>query len=341
MATYVTCKNRENRKVELAVCLINCKEQFECDNFNEVPRETILVAAKKLGLAPENQEFEPVINAEERMEGPAENEEMKSDAPQVQERSDDTDVRHEIIERPPAVPSSGKAQQLYQQALSLKVEIEVRWFELGKILQEIFEGQHYIDLGYTTWKDFCEVALGPLELKWRAIDYLRMTRKKCDEVGIGKETAGEIGWSRLKEIIPVVTKKNKDHWIDVARRKETTAQVLWGKVQVALGKKTEEEVKVLPKKMFFSLFKEQKEIVELALDVAGRVAASDKNGFLLADIICPEFLSAYPTGSDNLTMPKAKVLSRILIDLEAAFKVRFTGEVVDVETGEILVGTRE
>jgi hypothetical protein len=36
---------------------------------------------------------------------------------------------------------------------------------------------------------------------------------KCEEVGIEKEIAGQIGWAKLKEIVPVVTEKNKDHWI--------------------------------------------------------------------------------------------------------------------------------
>jgi hypothetical protein len=330
MATYVICENRQDRKVELAVCLVSCKVQFECNNFNEVPRDIILEAAKKLGLTTEaTNESEPVINVEEETEEPAE----------AQEKSDATDAKQEIIERSPAVPQDGKAQLLYQQVLSLKAEIEVRWFELGKILEEIFEGRHYIPLGYTTWKDFCEMALGPLELKYRAIDYLRMTRKKCDEVGIGREIAGEIGWSRLKEIVPVVTKKNKDHWIDVARRKETTVQVLNAKVRVARGKITEEESKVLPEKMFFSLFKEQKEIVELALEQAGKVVGSNKPGTLLSDVICPSFLAEYPAGVDVGSKPEMVV--KLLVRFEAAFKVKFTGEVVDVESGEILVEGRK
>lgn len=313
MATYVTCKNRQDRKVDLEVCLTTCKTQWECDNFNEVVNN-----AKK-----------------EQTPGPAKKEEVKPNPPQVQEEANDTDVRQEIISGPPMVPPAGKAQQLYQQVLSLKAEIEVRWFELGKILEEIFEGRHYIPLGYTSWRDFCETALGPLELKWRAIDYLRMTRKKCDEVGIGREIAGEIGWSRLKEIVPVVTRENKDRWIDVARKKETTVQLLNAKVRVARGKITEEESRVLPEKMFFSVFKEQKEIVELTLDQAGKVVGSDKKGSLLSDVICPSFLAEYPVGAEVGSRPE--VIVRLLVRFQAAFKIKFTGEVIDLESGEVLV----
>lgn len=306
MANYLICEKRKGKKISEEVCRKKCQDNGGCVAFQKLTAPRPAVQAEK-------KEVEPVERVQE---------------------SDDTDVKGGIIERPPMVPLDGKAQQLYQQVLSLKAEIEVRWFELGKILQEMFEGRHYIDLGYTIWKDFCEVALGPLGLGWRAIDYLRMTRKKCDEVGIGREIAGEIGWSRLKEIIPVVTRKNRDHWIDVARRKETTVRVLNAKVRVARGKITEEESKVIPEKMLFALFKEQKEIVELALDVASKVAASDKNGFLLADVICPSFLAEYPVGAEVGKRPE--MVARLLGRFEAAFKVKFAGEVTDLETGEIL-----
>jgi hypothetical protein len=336
MATYVICKNRQGRKVELAVCLTNCKEQLLCDNFNEVPRDIILEAAQKLGLvtAPPG-ESEPVIDiGEQSVTG----EEVDAEFPQVREELASANVPQEIIERQVEIPPIGRAQLLYQQVLSLKAEIEVRWFELGKVLEEIFEGRHYTALGYPNWKDFCETALGPLELKWRAIDYLRMTRKKCDEVGISREIAGEIGWSRLKEIVPIITRKNKDHWLDVARQKGTTVQALNAKVRVARGKITEEESRVLPEKMFFSLFKEQKEIVRLTLEIAGKVVGSDKDGSLLADVICPSFLSEYPVGAEVESRPE--VIVKLLGRFQEAFKVKFVGDVVDVETGEILAESK-
>lgn len=337
MANYVICEKRQSRKVPLGACLKKCESKFECDNFNRV-----FADAKKQGVVTDGlNESEVVINVEEEQTGETtEKEKVESNADQVQEESDDTDVKGEIIERPSTLPSNGKAQQLYQQALSLKVEIEVRWFELGKILKEIKESRHYIPLGYTTWKDFCEVALGPLDLKWRAVDYLITTTVKCEEVGIKKEVAGQIGWSKLKEIVPIVTKENKDHWIDVARKKETTVQTLNSDVRVAQGKITEEERKILPKKMTFYVFKEQEETVELTLDVAGKMVGSDKRGYLLSDIICVEFLSGHPIVSGDMTIPKIQVLHQILMNIEAGFKVRFMGEVIDEETGEILVGGR-
>jgi len=189
-----------------------------------------------------------------------------------------------------------RGRELYEKVMALKTEIETRWFELGRVLQEIFEGRHYVDLGYSTWRAFCETALGPLELKPRAIDYIRTTRQKCDEVGIGVEVAGQIGWSRLKELVPVVTEENKAHWLDVA--KGETVQSLNAKVAVARGLKTQEEANLQPNKKFFALFQGQQEIVELALEIASRLSASEKEGYLLADVICASFLAEYPPGTE-------------------------------------------
>jgi hypothetical protein len=251
---------------------------------------------------------------------------------------DDTDVEEKSTGGVPVVTSRNKAEELYKQVLSLKAEIEVRWFELGKILKEIKEGRHYIGLGCATWKDFCEMKLGLLELRWRAVDYLITTVLKCEEVGIEKEVAGQIGWSKLKEIAPVVTKKNRDHWIDVARRKETTVHVLWGKVQVALGKKTAEEVNAKAQyvKVTLILHLDQKKIWDLGMDVGHKVTGSDSDGHVVTGAMIPDFLATYAPGMEIPSKPE--VVLKTLASVEAAFKVKFVGEVIDGETGEILVG---
>jgi len=315
MDSFVVCPKRDSQKVNLKICLEVCKTQWNCTPFNE----------------------EMFLRKQEEAEKPAEM--VGPIIPEEEKKSNNTDVQKETPKRVPAVQARSKAQELYEQVLGLKFAIESRWFELGKVLKQIKEGRHYIDLGYTNWKDFCELGLGVLQLRWRAVDYLIEATKICDEFGIKKETAGQIGWSKLKEIKQVITKENKDHWIDLARKKETTVHSLWGKVQVALGKKTPKEVEVLTKKRVFHLFPEQEPIVDLAFEVARRVSNSDKEGYLLADIICPSFLAEHPVEGE--IRPKPEVIVKLLERFQAAFKIKFTGEVIDAETGEILVETKE
>ena len=56
--------------------------------------------------------------------------------------------------------------------------------------------------------------------------------------------------------------------------------------------------------------------------------------YLLADVICVEFLATYPSGSDDFQ--KAEIVSKSLSRLGEAIKVKFVGEVLDSETGEII-----
>ena len=309
MHSFVICPRRDSKKIDLEICLAGCDSQFKCDPFNRAVCQIRAKEAEKVIEEPE-----PALKPQETP-------------------PDDTDVEEKSTGGVPVVTSRNKAEELYKQVLSLKAEIEVRWFELGKILQEIFEGRHYIDLGYATWRDFCEVALGPLELRWRTADYLRTTVMKCKEVGIKKEIAGQIGWSKLKEIVPVVTEKNKEEWVKKAKKKGVTVQILNALVRVAQGKITEKEAEKLPSKLFFSLYEEQLENVERTLELAGRMTGSNSRGYQL-EMVCADFRGTYESPDGEFL--KGRIISDLLRRIEAVMKVKFKVEAVDVETGEII-----
>jgi hypothetical protein len=200
----------------------------------------------------------------------------------------------------------------------------------------MFEHKYYRDLGYETWKDFCIKALGPLELQPRAIDYLRTTHKKCDEAGIGKEIAGEIGWSKLKETIPVLTKENKDHWIDLARQEGMTVYSLRDEVQIDRGLMTREEAETKSKfvKVVLNFYPDQAKMWDLSMEVGFKVTASESKEHVVAGAMIPDFLATYAPGME--VPDKARIVANALTNIETTFKVKFMGDVVD-ETGEILV----
>lgn len=160
MGNYVICPDRDGKKVSLEVCVRKCELKDICEKYLEATTK-----AK-----------EPEVENLETPTAQAEDSDVKPE-----EASDPGKGQAKIL-NPPAVPTK-RAKELYDKVLSLKSQIEVKWFQLGKVLEEIFEGKHYISLGYHTWKHFCEEALKPLDLKWRAADYLRTTRLKCDEIG--------------------------------------------------------------------------------------------------------------------------------------------------------------
>lgn len=309
MSTYVVCPDRDGKKVALEVCLNGCELREVCEEFLEVPAE-VINSVRVEATPPEG----PIEAGQTPGMSP---EEVAKKYPEVMEATDG---------ETPVAPSN-RAEEALNHAFSIRNDIEVKFLEMGKVLDEIF-GNHYDREYKPDW-------LETLGIKKRTAIYLRNIYVKMTTLEVPEQECAQIGWTKLAQILPVVNKKNVDHWIKEAKKPGTTAQTLNAKVRVAQGKITEKEAATLPEKMIFSLFKEQEQIVELALDVAGKAAASDKKGYLLADIICPEFLSAYPPGWETLT--KGEVIAAILRRYESGFNVKFSGSVIEIETGEVLL----
>lgn len=299
MSTYVVCPDRDGKKVAVEVCVNGCKLREVCEEFLEVPVEVINSA--RTGLIPSSN---------------------------IVSESQD--------EKAPVVPS-GRAEEALKRALSIRTDIEAKFLEMGQVLNEIFENRYYLEYGpernkYKDWKMFCFEVLG---IKGRTATYLRDIYVKMTALEVPEQECAQIGWTKLAQILPIVNKKNVDHWIKEAKKPGATAQSLNAKVRVAQGKITEKEAEILPEKMIFSFFKEQREIVELALDIGLKLTGSKSRSSVLADSICPEFLSTYPSGWESLT--KGEVIAAILRRYESGFNVRFLGSVVEVETGEVLL----
>lgn len=75
--------------------------------------------------------------------------------------------------------------------------------------------------------------------------------------------------------------------------------------------------------------------MERGLELAGRRTNSDKPGNQL-EIMAIEFRATYE--SPDAEFSKKRILSGLLGRIAAIMKVTFTGEVIDEETGEILLG---
>ncbi len=217
-----------------------------------------------------------------------------------------------------------------KKALSIKNEIEGKFWEMGEVLSEIFNNQYYVDCGYRHWQSFCNELL---DIKWRTADYLRSIFTKFSAIGVAREEVIGIGWARLKELLPVVDKENAAQWLSVAKDKENSMAMINNKVKVALGKMTPEEAEKVPEVVAFRLYSEQKENVMRALELASRLTNSDSRPYQL-EMICVEFRSTYEADIESLS--KAKVVRDLLGKIEGIMKVEFKGEVIDIATGEII-----
>ncbi len=291
----VSCSRRGGAIVAFEVCLRTCETMTDCSDLAMVPTNELEEARKKL---------EPAL-------------------PELVELDD------EAIE--PAVgEEKNEAAEMLRRAVSIKTEIEGKFWEMGSILHVIFNKQFYVDYGFHDWKQFCNEVL---EMKWRTATYLRDIYVKFTGLDCTPEELVGIGWAKLKELLPIANKANVKYWLGEAKKKNVSIAVLNSKVRVALGKISPEEAAKLPMALTFRLYEEQSNNVERALELARRMTGSDSRGYQL-EMVCVEFRTTYEAAEDEMT--KKKTVNELIEKIQGLLKVDFVGKVVDGETGDVI-----
>jgi hypothetical protein len=305
MSSHVVCPRRGEKRVALEFCLSTCETKEECDELKEVSEAEIRAAKKRMTRM-------PILASEQ--EGVTIDGVMVF--PEVERKKDPEE-----------------AGNLIAKAMFIKDDIEGKFWELGEVLYVIFIKQYYVDAGYRDWRDFCDSVL---DIKWRTATYLKDIYAKLSPLDIDEADRKGIGWAKLKELLPVVNAENVSHWLSVAKEKKVSVLVLNNMVKYALGKITKEDAEKVPQVIAFRFYEEQVKNVERALEISRRLTGSDSRSYQL-EMICAEFRATYESVDE---IPKAKLVAGILDRVSSIMKVEFVGDIVDVETGEVLIQTK-
>ena len=306
MSGYVMCPKRGEKKVALEVCLSICETRKDCDEIKEVPEAELNAAIAKANKMPVPMSEECVV-IDGVVVSPCE--------PEVERKKDPEE-----------------ASQLIAKAMFIKDDIEGKFWELGEVLYIIFAKQYYVDAGYHDWREFCNDVL---DIKWRTATYLKDIYGKFSPLDVEEAERKGIGWSKLKELLPIVNAQNVSYWLGMAKEKKVSVQVLNSMVKFALGKISKEEADKVPQVIAFRLYQEQVENVERALEISRRLTGSDSRSYQL-EMICAEFRATYESDDGG---SKQKVVVGLLNKIGAIMKVNFVGEVTDAGTGVILIQT--
>ncbi len=354
MGCYVICPNRESRKVSLEVCLRACELKHECDEFKEVPRADMEAAAAKLGIPLRSlRELEPVVDVDaemkyERTEAPRRGDgnernlsftgcgkspETARDDAGIQAEGADvfckTAPNAEVMN--PGDIQAKKAMELYKKLLVLKEDIGAKFVEIGDVLNEFYDHKYYFDVGYTDWGQFCAEALD-FSAQW-ALEIRKIALKK-NQLKLSDRDVAAVGVKKMAQLLPVMTdRRSADHWMKEAKKPGVTTERLVAKVRHARGRITKDEAEKVPSKLIYSVWEEQLETIERAHELAKDVAQSDSRGVQL-EAIAGEFCATYEHESGDFN--KVRIVTGWLRRLESLMKVRVTGDVICVETGEII-----
>lgn len=270
------------------------KQKYLLDKYG-APEEGTDEAVKAAATDDEAQPMQAVGTAEESTvqpeDGTATKEAAKALAkaaskkkgkdPEVLSKDILSDAVHEIENLKEA-----KAKEL---VVSMREDIDFAQFKLGGVLSVI--SAHKWFNPYPTFKEYVEAEFG----HYRRFAYFVEIYNKIVDSGIPYDKIKLVGWTKLKEIVGVLTTDNVDHWVQIAADpKITTIQlqeiVKKAKQSNSLPSDEDQQKAKETTTLTFKVHEDQKATIKLAIDKAKEVSGTTTDTVAL-DNICSDYLA--------------------------------------------------
>ncbi|NIT54895.1 MAG: hypothetical protein GWN00_01205 [Aliifodinibius sp.] len=164
-------------------------------------------------------------------------------------------------------------------------------FRLGGVLSVIQANDYWSGTAdkngekYDTFRRFMEEEFG---LVYRKGMYLISTYNHLVDSGVPWATVENVGWTKLKEIAPIINLENVDEWVQRCADMTTNQLIEYIKSLKAAKKTTPKETSDITT-MTFKLHSDQRETVTEALDKAKEFNGTDVNAVAL-EYICMQYL---------------------------------------------------
>lgn len=198
----------------------------------------------------------------------------------------------------------GKVKALHQ-ADKLALEIETNYFKFGGLLKLIAKEQWFE--GYPTFDAFVLEKFGFAK---RKADYLIAIYTALVDKQIPWEKVGHLGWTKLKDLAPVLTPENVDEWVGKAEK--LTVMELMALLKAPAGAGSGETTTTTTDivKVKFALHADQAEQVNLALAKAKGEMSTDHDNVALS-AICTGYLA----NSSSVASPPVVALDEMFANL--------------------------
>jgi hypothetical protein len=202
------------------------------------------------------------------------------------------------------------------------------FFKLGGVLS-VIQSNNWIE-PHGTFRDFVENEHG---LNYRRAMYYIGIYNGLVESGIPWDEVKSLGWTKLKEIVPVLTKANVKAWVKTAL-KQTTLQLIEtvkshvaAEAQKKLGNDGATEPSLPVTTKTFKVHSDQKATIEAALAKAKQIASTTFDTVAL-DFICLDYLGGTGTHASVAGQLQNLGIDAALKAFEEAFpNVALTAEV--------------
>jgi hypothetical protein len=180
-------------------------------------------------------------------------------------------VSEDLVSRPAQVKARLQA---------LRTEINSRFIEIAELLRECYVQEHWRSLGYAGFEEFVEEQL---DMSYRKALYLaECFHVLIEKLHVPRADVEALGWSKAKELIPIITEENREHWVEFAKTHTTNETNL--AVRQARAPAGQEAFRGYSP-MTIGLYDDEREAVEAALELAKREAGTERTGLALM-LIC-------------------------------------------------------
>lgn len=201
-----------------------------------------------------------------------------------------------IVDLAHRVENIKSATQAKTMAMSMLDNVEYHSFQLGGVLAKIQTEGWFGD--HPNFKTFCESELG---MTYRKAAYLVEAYHKLVALNVPWEKVASIGWTKLREIMPVLTAENLDAWVEKAKALSRNQLIEMVK-SAAVGGLTaaEVEAEAVPHKITtisFKLHEDQAKNIKAAITRAKEASGTEHDNVAL-DHIATSFLGG--AGPANL-----------------------------------------
>lgn len=171
------------------------------------------------------------------------------------------------------------------------------YFHIGGVLNKIQKNNWYVP--HLSFKEWVE---NETDLSYRKAVYLTAIYRSLVDSEITWEQVKDLGWTKLKELVPVLTKENVSEWVDFAKDK-TNLQINAAVKNSVMASNEEGESLADGKNpsinsgssevttMTFKVHPDQKDSIKLALEKAMEEASTEYPAVAL-DHICLDYCNS-------------------------------------------------
>ena len=219
---------------------------------------------------------------------------------------------------------------VHDQIIKLDASIDTGHLEMAKLLHEAYHGQFHLNWGYTDdLSGFQGFVDAELNTNYRKVMYLVNIWDKVHDLGLDIETVEAIGWSKMKEIAPLMEKKkDANKWMKKAAN--LSFRDLAGEVKTEREKQGKARTNSSTKFTFVADSDEATAIND-AINAAKAVCET-KNDTTALEYICQEWLATVGATPEHMDLDK--MLSFIEKTFEVKVNVEGAAEVTEKKTAK-------